>query len=293
MKWFWAILGVLIAAAIVAALQPPRAARVDPKATADVESLIAEATTPQGASPSSSPPTLATPTLATPPTPSSGTTPAVAASQGAKELVNDLLTPRTTPSSGTPTASAGPVASPTASAESTGEPMRDGLDAKIPNATVKASTLLRRADGTIVADGKWSIRGLGTEADPYVVPWELLVSAMDTYQPRAELREIPQRIAFLDGKRVRVEGYLIFPLVVQQTQQCLVTFNQWDGCCIGVPPSAYDAIEVNLSSSIPVNRKHGLLFAGVEGVLHVEPLLSDGWIYGLYAMDDARLKLEM
>jgi hypothetical protein len=271
MKWFWLILAAVTGIAIVVALQPPRGARIDPRAMdgaldeAEIDRLVDE---------------VAAPAKPAAPLPNGGS---------AADLVKDLSTPRAEQASK-------PIASEPTKQRGTpveGERLQDGLDRTIPNATVKPSELVRKPDGTIVADGTWEIRGAGTEANPYVVPWELLTSAMDTYQPRAEMRDIPQRIAFLDGKRVRIEGYIVFPLIVQQVQQLLVTYNQWDGCCIGVPPSAYDAIEVNLSSSIPINRRHGLLFGGVEGILHVAPLLSDGWIYGLYAMDDARLKLEL
>lgn len=290
MKWFWSILALVIGVAVVVALQPPRGARVDPKASAGdeavVDQMLAAPTKPVPA-----PAAVAAPNAGPNAASSPGPAPAAAAQAkdaAAKEVAKDLLTPRADEAS-KPLANAAPKAAP----KEEGDVLRDGLDVTINEAKVVPGSLRRRSDGSILADGKWVIQGDGTERNPYVVPWELLTSAMDTYQPRTGLKEIPQRIAFLDGKRVRVEGYLIFPLIVQQTAQCLVAFNQWDGCCIGVPPSAYDAIEVNLSSSIPVNRKHGLLFGGVEGILHVTPLLSDGWIYGLYAMDDARLKLEM
>lgn len=278
MKWFWAILAAVIATAIIVAFQPPRAARDDAKGAAMDAALINEAT--------SSGPVPARPEPAPSPPPS--TPPANNAKADA--LVKDLMTPRADKAS---KPLAGEANAKAAVTEPEGVAMTDGLDVTLPNAKVAPGRLLRKTDGSILADGKWLITGDGTERNPYIVPWELLVSAMDTYQPRSALRDIPQRVAFLDGKRVRVDGYIIFPLIVQQSQQCLLTFNQWDGCCIGVPPSAYDAIEVNLASSIPVNRKHGLLFGGVEGILHVAPLLADGWLYGLYAMDDARLKLEM
>lgn len=266
MKWFWSILGIVVAIAVVVALQPPRGARVHPAAEPDAD---ADATIRAMEKGTAKPP-------------------ADAASSG-DALAKELMTPRAE-------AAAKPIASEpaTTSAPSpAGETLRDGLDRVIPNATVKPSSLVRKPDGSILADGKWTVRGEGTEENPYVVPWELLTSAMETYQPRAQLRDIPQRIAFLDGKRVRIDGYLIFPLIAQEAKEFLVTFNQWDGCCIGVPPSAYDAIEVNLASSMPLNRRHGLLFGGVEGVLHVAPLLSEGWMYGLYAMDNASLKLEL
>jgi hypothetical protein len=99
----------------------------------------------------------------------------------------------------------------------------------------------------LYADGKYEIRGEGTAAKPYRVSWECLASASETYVPRLQQREIPQRIAMLDGKVVEVEGYLAFPLMVSETKELLVMLNQWDGCCIGVPPTPYDAVEVKLT----------------------------------------------
>jgi len=267
MKWFWIFLGVLIAVGIVLTLQPPQHTRAGSQALQAEDALAAAS---------------ASPTPVTPPT-----APAVApvASDPARELVQDLLTPRAE--------AAGTAASDLPLPTPDGERIEDGMDRVLPNATVTRGTLLRAADGTVVADSKFVLRGKGTEDDPIVVPWELLTSAMDTYQPRAGLKEIPQRIAFLDGKRIRVDGYLAFPLIAQQTSQLLVTFNQWDGCCIGVPPTAFDALEVTLASSIPVNRRHGLLFGSVTGIFKVEPLLSGSYLIGMYLLDDASIKLDL
>ena len=34
--------------------------------------------------------------------------------------------------------------------------------------------------------------------------------------------------------------------IVGEVNEALVMLNQWDGCCIGVPPTPYDAVEVRL-----------------------------------------------
>jgi len=64
--------------------------------------------------------------------------------------------------------------------------------------------------------------------------------------------------------------------------------NQWDGCCIGVPPTPYDAIEVTLAN--PANRTQRFAVEGrIVGKFTVDPYLVGDWLVGLYLLEDARL----
>lgn len=269
MRVLWIILALIVAAAIVVLFQPPRAARVDPRLAAAedaaVDAVVDAALAPRPVEP--------TPTAA--PTPR-------------EELARDLLTERAE-SAGS--LDAGDVAPAVAAGQ--GESLLLGLDRTIPNATIERGDIRRAADGSLVADGRWTIRGSGIASDPYVVSWDLLSSAMDTYQPRQGLDRIPQRVALLDGAHIRIEGYVAFPLIAQQTKELLCMQNQWDGCCIGVPPSAYDAIEVTLREAMPIGRRHLILFGRLEGVFRVEPYLIDSWLAGLYLLDDAAIELDL
>ncbi len=167
-----------------------------------------------------------------------------------------------------------------------------GLDQKINEATVRPGVISREADA-LVADGTFRIPGAGTKESPYEITWELLVSASDTFIPRLGERVIPQRIALLNGAFVRISGFIAFPLVTTESDECLVMLNQWDGCCIGVPPSPYDAIEVKLAVPADNSKRHVVRIGTVEGVLHVDPYLVDRWLVGLYTMDHATLSTEM
>ncbi|MSR40999.1 MAG: hypothetical protein EXS10_03750 [Phycisphaerales bacterium] len=145
----------------------------------------------------------------------------------------------------------------------------------------------RLADGTIIADEVWKITGDGSVDNPYCVSWEFLASAADTYTPRVDDFGFPQRILLLHGKHIRVAGYLAFPLVAPTSSECLVMLNQWDGCCIGVPPTPYDAVEVQLQSPIPRSRRHAMAYGTVEGVFEVEPYIVESWLVGLYMLKDS------
>ncbi len=167
-----------------------------------------------------------------------------------------------------------------------------GLDQKIKGATIRPGRLVEQ-DGAISADGKYLIRGAGTKESPYEVTWELLMSASDTFIPRLGEKEIPQRIAMLNGSHIRISGYIAFPLVTTETDECLVMLNQWDGCCIGVPPSPYDAIEVKLSIPSENTRRHAVRVGTIDGIFHIDPYVVERWLVGLYTMDEAILSTEM
>ena len=168
-----------------------------------------------------------------------------------------------------------------------------GLEASIPDATVVAGSIIRGPKDVLLADDRFEIEGDGTREKPYRVSWELLVSAGESYRPRVGDRGIPQRIAMLDGKWVAIDGYVAFPMLVGTTSEALVMLNRWDGCCIGVPPSPYDAIEVKLDRPVVRTQMHAIDYGAVVGVLEVEPYLVDDWLVGLYLMDDATMKLDL
>ena len=198
------------------------------------------------------------------------------------------------PAAPTPPA-AEPAPAPSAPVVRAADAVNLGLDHPVKEAKVIAGNIVPRKDEKtgemlLYADGKYEIRGEGTAAKPYRVSWECLASASETYVPRLQQREIPQRIAMLDGKVVEVEGYLAFPLMVSETKELLVMLNQWDGCCIGVPPTPYDAIEVKLTEPAKRGGKHASFnFGGVRGTLKVDPYLVENWLVGLYVMENAQM----
>lgn len=148
-------------------------------------------------------------------------------------------------------------------------------------------TIARNEDGSLsIGGGKFTITGKGTKQSPYMIPWEYFVSIQEYYNPREGNKEIPGHIAMFDGAYVSIAGYLQFPLASPNPTECLVMLNQWDGCCIGVPPTPYDAIEVSLSE--PATRAQKFSVEGrIVGKLKVDPYLVGNWLIGLYLLGDA------
>lgn len=155
--------------------------------------------------------------------------------------------------------------------------------------TIAPGTIATQENGAFLVNDKHVIRGKGTAESPYEISWDLLTTAEHTFNPRGGSRKIPEGIAMLDGKIVRIKGFVAFPLYVQEPTEVLAMLNQWDGCCIGVPPTPYDAIEVRLAKAIKGNDR----FANsgvVEGTFGVKPYVTGNWLVGLYVIDGAVLK---
>jgi hypothetical protein len=166
-------------------------------------------------------------------------------------------------------------------------PLTDGEgDAKA--ADPLAAKVETKDDGSMVVDGKYVVRGKGTAEEPFKVTWDQLLSAQDDYVPKEGRKKVPGRITMLDGKWVEVTGYIAFPVMAESQDEALSMMNQWDGCCIGVPPTPYDAIEVRLKKPAEGNARL-TTYGTMKGKFKVDPHLVGGWLVGLYVMDSASM----
>ena len=179
---------------------------------------------------------------------------------------------------------------------STEAPAPSGWEALAANANESADTAIEAPaaasyeikhleDGNLQI-GTFTITGKGTKEAPYALPWDFLVSIREHYSPREEKKTIPDHLAYFEGKYIEIAGYLQFPLATPEPTECLVMLNQWDGCCIGVPPTPYDAIEVALST--PATQAQKFAVEGrIVGKLDIDPYLVGNWLIGLYLLGDA------
>lgn len=149
--------------------------------------------------------------------------------------------------------------------------------------------VVKNDDGSIMVDDKYPVKGSGTKADPYQITWEYLVSAQEDYQPRLGKKKLPGRMKLISGKYVRITGFIAFPVMATEPTDMLSMLNQWDGCCIGIPPTPYDAIEVKLKEAAS-NEERLTTYGTIEGKLKVEPYLMRDWLVSLYSMEEATME---
>ncbi len=143
-------------------------------------------------------------------------------------------------------------------------------------------------DGSLLIEGRIKVVGKGTKEKPYVVDWSVLTSAMRMYDPRSDKNELPAWTEALEGKRVRLTGYLLLPMTGVGADELLVMQNSWDGCCIGVPPTPYDAVEVKLTKELDTSRG-APGYGAIEGTFKTDPYIVSGWLLGLYLLEDSAM----
>ncbi|MFG0247160.1 MAG: hypothetical protein ACF8MF_14020 [Phycisphaerales bacterium JB052] len=147
-----------------------------------------------------------------------------------------------------------------------------------------------RADGSFkVLDANAWVQGAGTNEEPYVLSWGVLKSIEKLYEPREGKEKLPDWLDLLDGKTVLIEGNTLVPVVATTTRELLVMQNPWDGCCIGVPPTPYDAIEVVLNHDVDFGNS-AVGYGTVQGTFYLDPYVVDGWVLGIYIIEDAKYR---
>ena len=151
---------------------------------------------------------------------------------------------------------------------------------------------VERLDGrSIRLDDRFVLRGNGTERDPFTISWELLASARETIDAAEGELDPPPHIELLDGAWVRIDGYYSTPLATEEVHEVLLTLNQWDGCCIGLPPTPFDCVETDLRKPINMRSKHLVRFGTVTGRMSVQPFAIGNWLMGLYRLDNATVDM--
>lgn len=146
----------------------------------------------------------------------------------------------------------------------------------------------RRIDArTIELDGRYRIVGNGRPDDPYRISWELLTSASRYVDPARDALVPPPWVRALDGSYVEISAYYSSAVRVQFARHLLLTLNRWDGCCVGLPPTAFDAIDVSTRETVAMDGIHLVRFGTFRGRLVVEPFHAAGHLLGLYRLEDA------
>lgn len=174
--------------------------------------------------------------------------------------------------------------------EAAGDPVPRADDGAVESLPVPAAATDAEPVASLVLNDRYTVTGSGTAEDPYAIDFDMLVALEQDYEPKtAGKTEVPGWIRPLDGAHVVITGFIGFPFIAPTADECMVMLNQWDGCCIGVPPTPYDAVEVQLAE--PIDLQGGVVNYGtLTGVFRTDPYLVNGWLIGLYVMEEARLE---
>lgn len=158
-------------------------------------------------------------------------------------------------------------------------------DTRSPNDVVR-----RLDERTLELDGRFRVTGNGRPDDPYRISWELLTSAQPYIDATTKALTPPPWVRAVDGTYVEISGYYSSAVRVSMAKNLLLTLNRWDGCCIGLPPTAFDAIDMTLRDPMPLQGLHLFRFGSFRGRLVVSPFETGGFMLGLYQLEDATLE---
>ncbi len=139
-------------------------------------------------------------------------------------------------------------------------------------------------DGGVIVDGVGLV-GDGSEGSPLVLSWGLLKSVGLVYEPRKGKGVLPDWLGAIDGKHVMIEGHTLVPVIASSSKELVVMENPWDGCCLGVPPTPFDAVEVRLVRSVDFGSS-SVGYGEISGVFRVDPYVVSGWVMGLFVIEE-------
>ncbi|MBI1303332.1 MAG: hypothetical protein GC172_06045 [Phycisphaera sp.] len=277
MRAFWVVLALLATAGVLFVVaSPARESGRSPEPTPPPSPARSNEPTPTNDSKSPSEPSNEQPS--DPPDASSQSTQAteaVAPASAPFDPLALLLPPA-------PPAAQVKAPAPNAAPNAASAPRPPATDTRSP------AEVTRRIDArTLELDGRFRIIGNGGEDDPYRINWELLTSAGAFVDPAQNALTPPPWVRALDGVWVEISAYYSTPVRVSSTKSVLLTLNRWDGCCLGLPPTPFDAIDTSLASTLELRGVHLFRFGTFRGRLEVEPFTAGPYLLGLYRLEDA------
>lgn len=157
--------------------------------------------------------------------------------------------------------------------------------------TRSPNDVVRRIDErTLELDGRFRVVGNGRADDPYRITWELLTSSNSYVDAAVKALTPPPWVRALDGTYIEISGYYSTAVRVSAAKNLLLTLNRWDGCCIGLPPTPFDAIDMDMREPVMMQGLHLFRFATFRGRLVVSPFEAGGFLLGLYRLEDTTLE---
>lgn len=98
----------------------------------------------------------------------------------------------------------------------------------------------------------------------------------------------PEWLEQLDGKRVRVRGFM-FPAFQSTGLRGFALARDNQICCFGRDPKVYDLVSVRMREGTTTDYIPPTRSFDVEGTFHIRPDVEDGVLWRLYEIHDAKV----
>jgi hypothetical protein len=120
--------------------------------------------------------------------------------------------------------------------------------------------------------------------DPYLISWELLVSAEETYAPHQDSYEIPARISYLNGKHIRIAATSSPQRIERAHRSCFSCETCGTGAALAYRPRRTTRSKTSLKEPLSADDLAFANFGTLDGVLKVDPLVKGAWLLGLFVV---------
>lgn len=98
--------------------------------------------------------------------------------------------------------------------------------------------------------------------------------------------DYPPEVLALNGKTVTITGNVLVPFAQEDIEEIILAKNPWDGCCLGVPPTPYDSVDVKFKPGATLKDKYAK-YATITGTFRVEKQEAKGYLVSLFQLTDA------
>lgn len=98
--------------------------------------------------------------------------------------------------------------------------------------------------------------------------------------------DYPPEILALNGKTVTITGNVLVPFAQEEVREIILARNPWDGCCLGVPPTPYDSVDVKFRPGATLKDRFAR-YATITGTFRAERQEAKGYLVSLFQLTDA------
>lgn len=99
--------------------------------------------------------------------------------------------------------------------------------------------------------------------------------------------KIPQSVQDFSGKWVTITGNMLVSGATEEIDKLQLAKNPWDGCCLGVPPTLFDTVQVKLKQGSKLANRYAVILT-MSGIFKIKPEKTPGgFLVSLYTLEDA------
>jgi hypothetical protein len=136
------------------------------------------------------------------------------------------------------------------------------------------------------ANGMLVVPDLKPEPGSTLLEWDTLLAFQ--YQPATGLKNLPETLRALEGKRVTLVGFLMPLYEFTDIRQFALVGSHWS-CCFGRPAGLNGTFNVTLAAD-QKSLENTLEPLRVVGTFRAKEVRESGYLLSIFSLDDAQVR---